>query len=91
MNLQKLEKELSRVKIMLMGKPSAVFLAYAILHIPTVFSNKVATAATNGLRIEINPKFFQNLNQEERQFLLAHEVLHILLSHMTRLGTRDQK
>lgn len=91
MDLQKLEKELSRVKIMLMGKPSAVFLAYAILHVPTVFSNKVATAATNGLRIEINPKFFQNLNQEERQFLLAHEVLHILLSHMTRLGTRDQK
>ena len=67
MDLQKLKKELSKVKIMLMGKPSAVFLAYAILHVPTFFSDKVATAATNGLHIEINPKFFQDLNQEERQ------------------------
>ncbi|MFB6349664.1 VWA-like domain-containing protein [Moraxella sp. ZJ142] len=89
-DLTSLNKQLSRAKITLLNKPSAVFLAYAILQVPCSFSDNVPTAATDGLKILINPEFFGSLSLEQQQFLLAHEVMHIILSHMTRLGNRDK-
>ena len=43
------------------------------------------TAATDGKNIYIDPNYFQSLNEEERLFIIAHEVMHIKFRHMFRL------
>jgi predicted metal-dependent peptidase len=43
------------------------------------------TAATNGRTLFINPKFFKKLTVQERVFVLAHEVTHVILQHPPRM------
>lgn len=43
------------------------------------------TAATDGNNIYFDPDFFKSLNDEERLFLIAHELMHIKFQHMFRM------
>ena len=43
------------------------------------------TAATDGKNIYIDPKYFASLDDSDRMFLIAHEVMHIKFMHMFRL------
>ena len=44
----------------------------------------IETAQTNGRMISYNPAFFATLNEGQRNYVLLHEVLHILLLHWKR-------
>ncbi len=86
------ELALSKTKIRLMMDPSTVFYATILFSLKTVFDNpSVTTAAVDGTNLYVNPTFFLSLTDEEKLGLLAHEVLHVALSHMTRKGTREHK
>lgn len=50
---------------------------------------KYHTAATDGKNIYVDPKYFASLTNEERMFLIAHEIMHIKFMHMYRLKTKD--
>lgn len=50
--------------------------------------DQVQTAATDGLRLYLHPKFWLSLKSEERDFVLVHEVLHAALGHCWRHGGR---
>jgi predicted metal-dependent peptidase len=54
-------------------------------------SARVATAATDGRDIFVNPGFFGRLSRAEQEGLLLHEVLHAALEHVPRRGGRDPK
>ena len=54
-------------------------------------SRDIPTAATDGKQVFINEKFFNSLNSSEQNGLLLHEVLHMALLHVPRMGTRDLK
>jgi predicted metal-dependent peptidase len=54
-------------------------------------SATIPTAATDGRDIFINPRFFHTLSGAEQDGLLAHEVLHAALMHVTRRQQRDPK
>ena len=54
-----------------------------------VRDDRLKTAATNGDCIFVDINFFANLTQEQRQFVLAHEVWHCVLLHFARKGKRD--
>lgn len=41
-------------------------------------------ASTDGLRIYINPKLFSKLPDSVKLSVLAHEIMHIILKHVTR-------
>jgi len=41
-------------------------------------------ASTDGLRIYINPKLFSKLPDSVKLSVLAHEIMHIVLKHVTR-------
>ena len=47
------------------------------------------TAATDGRHFYYNSKFIMLLKPKEVEFLVAHEVLHVVYDHMARRGTRD--
>lgn len=48
-----------------------------------------ATAATDGVKFYYNSRFIMMLRPKEVEFLVGHEVLHVVYDHMDRLGDRD--
>lgn len=49
----------------------------------------IETAQTNGKMIRYNPVFMEKLNEGQRNYVLMHEVLHILLFHWKRRADRE--
>jgi predicted metal-dependent peptidase len=47
------------------------------------------TAATDGKKFYYNSRFIMMLKPKEVEFLVGHEVLHVVYDHMGRRGTRD--
>lgn len=50
---------------------------------------RLRTAATDGERIFMDIAFCTTLSNDERLFVMAHEVWHCVLMHMLRCQTRD--
>jgi predicted metal-dependent peptidase len=49
------------------------------------------TAATNGRNFYYNKDFIDKLTSKKLEFLIAHEILHCVLDHFGRLGSRDPR
>lgn len=47
------------------------------------------TAATDGVHFFYNSRFICKLKNKEPEFLVGHEVLHVVYDHMGRRGSRD--
>jgi len=47
------------------------------------------TAATDGVKFYYNSRFIMLLKPKEVEFLVGHEVLHVVYDHMGRIGDRD--
>jgi len=67
------------------------FFATPVLSTPLVKSKHIPTAATDSVKIYWNEDWFEGLSVDNYQFVLAHEVLHILFKHKLRQGTRNAK
>jgi predicted metal-dependent peptidase len=87
--LQLAADALKRGKITLMMQKNTVFYTTILFSLKQNFDNTLPTAATDGRHLIINPKFFMDLKPNERIGLLAHEILHVALDHMHRLGDRN--
>ena len=48
------------------------------------------TAATNGRDFYYNTKFVEKLSEKKLEFLFGHEILHCILDHFGRVGSRDR-
>lgn len=48
-----------------------------------------STAATDGQKLYYNSRFIMMLRTKEVEFLVGHEVLHVVYDHIGRCGTRD--
>jgi predicted metal-dependent peptidase len=48
-------------------------------------TESVPTAATNGSKLFVNPNWYNDLDVDERVFVLAHEVMHVILEHVPRM------
>ena len=49
------------------------------------------TAATDGKNVYVDPNYFESLSEDDRLFLIAHEIMHIKFMHMFRLKDKDGK
>lgn len=47
------------------------------------------TAATDGKNIYVDPNYFASLSEDDRLFILAHEIMHIKFMHMYRLKDKS--
>lgn len=52
---------------------------------------KYKTAATDGKNIYIDPDYFASLNEDDRLFIIAHELMHIKFNHVFRLESKGKK
>ena len=78
----------ARLQLML----SHPYLASAVARLPlreVTAADGCETMATDGYHIFVNPTFSDGLSDEEIQFVLAHELLHCLLGHIDRRGSRE--
>lgn len=47
------------------------------------------TAETDGKNIFVDPDYFESLNENDRMFLIAHEIMHMRFEHMYRLKDKQ--
>ena len=80
-------KKVSRARIALMLIQP--FFAPILSVTPSISDRKIPTMATNGLTILYNPEWVMPMTHEELQFVLAHEVMHIILLHHVRMKHRN--
>jgi predicted metal-dependent peptidase len=69
------------------------FFSTLAFYLDPVFSDAptLPTAATDGLRVWLNRRFFSALGLRQRVGLLLHEVMHVAFEHVFRRGDRDPK
>lgn len=85
--LNSLYLKIERAKIAIrLNDPS---LATLINHFPVYLHPTHPTAATNGKVIYFGEAFLESLTIKDTVFVLLHELMHILLKHVTRKGMRD--
>jgi predicted metal-dependent peptidase len=83
MKITAIEKARSRMLV------KHVFFATAAMSTQMVVDNSITTAATDMTKIYYNDDFIKSLKTEVVMFVVAHEVMHILLRHGIRRGNRD--
>lgn len=83
-----IEDVLLKAKIDLMTK--SVFLASICFDLKHKFTEEVPTAATNGFEVFYNKKFMETLSFDGVVFVLAHELWHVGMNHIGRVGDRDK-
>lgn len=78
---------LSRMRILLNNG----FYGLLLMHMILALDEECDTAATDGYRIYFGPKFLDEISDSELDFIMMHEILHVVLQHCERDGDRDQE
>lgn len=68
---------------------SAPFFAALAMHLKPVINTGIDTACTDGVTLQINPEWFNSLDDQERTTIAAHEAMHPALGHMWRQQDRN--
>ncbi len=66
------------------------FFGLLLMHMKFALDENIGTAATDGERIYFAPSFLDDLSEDELIFILMHEIMHIALRHVFRVGDRDR-
>ena len=88
-NTMPLEKRLAKARTALVLEQP--FIGTLALNMEIRVSDRFPTAATNGKWIDFNPKFCEELEDEQLKFLMAHEVFHPMFVHNYRIKGRNHK
>lgn len=78
---------LARMRILLTNG----FYGLLLMHMKFTLDENIGTAATDGSRIMFSPDFMEQLDDAELEFVMMHEVLHVVLEHCLRQGERDSE
>lgn len=88
------EKKKEYIKRLLLSRMRLLnnhgFFGLLLMHmIFAMTDTQTETACTDGIRISFNPKFLESLSDRELDFVLMHEILHVVLQHCLREGGRQ--
>ena len=75
-------KRLQNARLSLMAKQP--FYALLLMNMKFALDLSCETAYTDGNRVAFNPDFMEEIDDEELEFVLMHEVLHAALAHPFR-------
>ncbi len=70
---------------------NSVFFGTLATGLQLIETDKVPTAATDGVHMLFNPEFTNKLSKEEITFVIAHEVMHLVFLTHLRRGFRNPK
>jgi len=65
------------------------FYGLLLMHMDFAIDLKCETACTDGRKIYFGPSFLNNLDDDELDFIMMHEVMHCALQHCTRGNDLD--
>ena len=65
------------------------FYGLLLMHMKYSLDDSCDTAYTDGERIAFSPAFMDELTDVELDFVMMHEILHVVLRHCKRTGNRD--
>ena len=89
------EKKKEYMKRLLMSRMRLLinngFYGLLLMHMIYSIDENCETAATDGHRIFFGPKFLDKLSDSELDFIMMHEILHVVLQHCLRQGDRDNE
>lgn len=89
------EKVRSYVKRLLLSRMRILcnngFYGLLLMHMTFALDENCPTAATDGMKIYFSPKFLEELSDKELDFVMMHEILHVVLQHCLRQGDRDNE
>ena len=89
------EKKKEYIKRLLLSRMRILcnngFYGLLLMHMIYSIDENCETAATDGRRIFFGPKFLDELNDSELDFIMMHEILHAVLQHCLRQGDRDNE
>lgn len=60
------------------------FYGLLLMHLKYVLNTEMDTAYTDGEEIGFNPTFMDKLSEDELDFVMMHEIMHVVLQHCTR-------
>lgn len=60
------------------------FYGLLLMHMRYAVDENTETAYTDGERIVFGPEFLENLSDSELDFVMMHEILHVVLQHCNR-------
>jgi len=89
MNLVALKRNVSRCKLQLMSERNTVFFSSLLSNLKLEITDKVPTAATNGIYMHLNPEFISTLTIPQLLGLMLHEVMHVVYDHISRCLEAD--
>lgn len=67
------------------------FYGLLLMHMVYSIDENAETAYTDGTRIAFGPKFLESLTDSELDFVMMHEILHVVLQHCIRGEDRDHE
>jgi predicted metal-dependent peptidase len=79
----------ARSRLVLSKDACSAFFAALALRLEALPAWDLPTLATDGERLLFNPEYALSLSEREVGGVLAHEVMHCVLSHHARRGVRD--
>ena len=77
--------QLSRMRLMC----NQSFYGLLLTHLKYSLDELCSTAYTDGERIAFSPDFLDEISDSELDFVMMHEILHVVLLHCFRTGERD--
>jgi len=89
------EKKREYIKRLLLSRMRILvnhgFYGLLLMHMLYSIDENCETAATDGRRIVFGPAFMDDLSDSELDFVMMHEILHVVLQHCFRQADRDNE
>ena len=67
------------------------FYGLLLMHMKFAIDEDCRTACTDGQRIYFGPQFLETLSDNELDFIMMHEIMHVALNHMERSKGKNQE
>lgn len=88
------EKKREYIKRLLLSRMRLLnnhgFFGLLLMHMIFALTDELTeTACTDGVRIWFNPSFLEMLSDSELDYVMMHEILHVVLRHCLRSGDRQ--
>ena len=65
------------------------FYGLLLMHMRFGVDEEAETAYTDGERVVFGTEFLEQISDSELDFVMLHEIMHVILDHCSRVGERD--